>query len=139
IRPRVLLDEWQRLGIVHVDEHDRVCLDVQGFVPARGSDEMAYFFGRNLHDHTAAAVSNMLGAAEPFFERGVNYGRLSAASVEDLAERARHGGTELLRGLNTRAAELQARDAGGADASQRINVGVYLFHDEPADEPEETK
>src|SRR5262245_26867267 len=34
IRPRVVLDEWQRLGIVHVDDQDRVCLDSQGFIPA---------------------------------------------------------------------------------------------------------
>ena len=61
IRPRVVLDEWLRLGIVQIDEQDRVCLSVRAFIPRDGSEEMTYYFGRNLHDHVAAAVHNMLG------------------------------------------------------------------------------
>src|SRR5262249_10605606 len=61
IRPRVVLDEWLRLGIAHIDAEDRVCLNVEAFIPPEGSDEMAYYFGRNIHDHLAAAVHNVLG------------------------------------------------------------------------------
>src|SRR5262249_52862842 len=60
IRPRVVLDEWLRLGIAHLDDQDRVCLNVQAFIPAKGSEEMTYYFGRNLHDHIAAAAHNMM-------------------------------------------------------------------------------
>ena len=42
IRPRVVLDEWLRLGVVHFDEERRVCLNVQAFVPAEGFDEKAF-------------------------------------------------------------------------------------------------
>ena len=129
IRPRVVLDEWQRLGIVHVDAHDHVHLEVQGFVPAEGSEELMYFFGRNLHDHAATAVSNLLGGQPPRLERGVNYNHLSDAAVAELTALAQDRGTELLRELNARALELQQRDLGQPGASNRINVGVYLFTD----------
>lgn len=127
IRPRVVLDEWQRLGVVHVDAEDRVCLDALGFIPAKESEEMTYFFGRNLHDHVAAAVHNMLGEGAPFLERSVNYNNLSPQAVSELSETARARGMELLRELNARALELQQRDSGQEGSTQRLNVGLYVF------------
>lgn len=139
IRPRVVLDEWLRLGLVRIDELGRVCLEQQAFIPAEGSAEMAYFFGRNLHDHLAAAVHNLLGEGEPLLERSVNYTRLTPAAVAELTALARQRGLALLRELNTRALELQRRDAGRAEATQRFNVGVYVFHETspPDDEPDD--
>lgn len=130
IRPRVVLDEWLRLGLVRVDEQDRVCLDVQAFIPAEGSAEMTYFFGRNLHDHLAAAVHNMLGESPPWLERSVNYTSLSPASVAELSELGRRRGLALLQELNARALELQRRDAGQPDAARRFNLGLYVFSEE---------
>jgi hypothetical protein len=126
-RPRVVLDEWLRLGIAHIDERDHVCLNVQAFIPAKGSDEMAYFFGRNVHDHLAAAVHNMLGEPKPFMERSVNYNDLSAAAVAELTELAERRGMEVLQELNARALRLQQQSAEQADASNRFNFGLYLF------------
>jgi len=139
IRPRVVLDEWLRLGLVRIDEHDRVCLDVHAFIPAEGSDEMAYFFGRNLHDHLAAAVHNMLGEPEPLLDRSVNYNNLSRDSVQALNELGRQRAMEVLQELNARALQLQQRDAGAAEASLRFNLGIYLFNEDqgPADEPDD--
>ena len=51
IRARAVLDEWLRLGIVRLDARDRVCLNAEAFVPARGFEEMAFYFGQNCHDH----------------------------------------------------------------------------------------
>ena len=127
IRPRVVLDEWQRLGIVHVDEQDRVCLDSLGFIPAKESEEMSYFFGRNVHDHVAAAVHNILGGGAPFLERSVNYNNLSPEAVAELTKLAQVRGMEILRELNSRALRLQQRDSGKDEASHRLNVGLYLF------------
>ncbi|MDX2169072.1 MAG: DUF6502 family protein [Deltaproteobacteria bacterium] len=135
IRPRVVLDEWLRQGIAHLDEQDRVCLNVDAFIPPDGSDEMAYFFGRNLHDHLAAAVHNVLGEPAPFPERSVNYNRLSPASVAELSELARRRGMEVLQELNARALALQQRDTGQAEARLRFNFGLYLFNEAPPIEP----
>lgn len=138
IRPRVVLDEWLRLGVARVDDEDRVSLNVQAFIPPPGSEEMTYYFGRNLHDHIAAAAHNMLGGAEPFLERSVNYNNLSAEAVAELTELAKRRGMEVLQELNARALRLQQRDSGQQGASHRINVGVYLFaEDEDAGAREE--
>jgi hypothetical protein len=143
IRPRAVLDEWLRLGIVRLDAQDRVHLDVQAFIPAQGSDEMAYFFGRNLHDHLAAAVHNMLGEPVPFLDRSVNYTHLTSASVEELIQLAQQRGIEVLQEVNARALQLQGRDGGEPGASHRFNFGVYVYSepqqpagdDDPDDEP----
>ena len=131
-RPRVVLDEWLRLGLARLDDQDRVCLDVQAFIPAEGSDEMAYFFARNLHDHLAAAVHNMLGEPAPLLERSVNYNNLSPAAVAELDELGRRRAMEVLQELNARALELQRRDAGRREASWRFNLGVYLYREDQA-------
>jgi len=143
IRPRVVLDEWLRLGIAHLDEQDSVWLNVQAFIPPPGSEEMAYYFGRNLHDHVAAAVHNMLGKPEPFLERSVNYNNLSPAAVKELTELAQQRGMQVLQELNARALQLQRLDSGQPGASHRINFGLYLFtEDEAVDaaaEPEDDR
>ncbi len=136
IRPRVVLDEWLRLGIVRVDDQDRVCLNVAAFIPSPGSEEMTYYFGRNLHDHIAAAVHNMMGGAgaAPLLERSVNYNNLSSAAVAELATIARQRAMEVLQELNARALQLQQRDSGQPGASQRFNFGLYEFIEEQAAE-----
>jgi hypothetical protein len=132
IRPRVVLDEWLRLGLVHLDEQDRVCLNVQAFIPPEGSEEMAYFFGRNLHDHMAAAVHNMLGEPGPLFDRSVNYNNLSPEAVAELIELAGRRAMDVLQELNAHALRLQQRDSGRPGASNRFNFGLYLFSEDQA-------
>jgi hypothetical protein len=130
IRPRAFLDEWLRLGIVHVDEDDRVVLDVEGFVPGKASEEMVYFFGRNVHDHLAAGVSNLLSEGAPFLERSVHYTRLTPDAVAELTEAARVRALELLRELNAQALRLQQREAGRPDTTRRWTTGVYVFSED---------
>lgn len=135
IRPRVVLDEWLRLGIVHVDEEDRVCLDTAAFVPAPGTEEIAYYFGRNVHDHVAAAVHNVLGEPHPFLERSVCYDGLSEESVRELERMSRERGMRVLQEVNARALQLQQQDSKREDATRRVNFGVYFYEEEePSDE-----
>lgn len=132
IRPRVILDEWLRLGLVEIDQDDRVCLKSEAFVPQAGSDELAYYFGRNGHDHIAAAVHNVIAEEPAFLERGVAYNHLTAEAVDELQKLARRRATELLHEVNARALELQQREARKADATRRMNFGVYFYsEDEP--------
>ena len=56
IRARVVLDEWLRLGVVRLDEQDRVHLQALAFIPQRGFDEKIAYFRHNLHDHACAAA-----------------------------------------------------------------------------------
>jgi hypothetical protein len=131
IRARAVLDEWLRLGIAHLDRGDRVCLNAEAFVPARGFDEKAFYFGQNCHDHAAAAVSNLLEAAPPFLERSVHYDALAPGSAAELARQAARAGMAALKALNRRAMRLERADARRPGPRHRINFGVY-FYSEPA-------
>jgi len=130
IRPRAILDEWVRLGAVHIDEQGRVCLNEHAFVPEKGFDEKASWLGRSVRDHLAAFGRNLAGREAPLLERTVYYDELSLASIEELSELSRNLGAEALEVVNRRALELQRRDAAGADRSRRMSFGVY-FYEEP--------
>jgi hypothetical protein len=134
IRPRAVLDEWVRLGVAHVDEHDRVCLNVAGFIPEKGFDEKAYYFGQNLHDHIAAGTHNLLGRLPPFLDRSVYQEQLTAASVAELADLARDLGMQNLKTIHRRALELERRDGTAAQANQRMNFGIYFYSERTDDE-----
>lgn len=127
IRPRAVLDEWLRLGVAHLDDQDRVVLNVAAFVPERGFDEKAYFFGHNVHDHVAAAVHNLRGGAPAMPERSVFYDALGPDSIRELQELGEQLGMRALHDVNRRALELQQRDAGSPEARQRMRLGFYFF------------
>jgi hypothetical protein len=128
IRPRVVLDEWLRLGVAHLDTQDRVWLNTEAFVPDRGLDEKSWFMGRNLHDHIAACAHNIAGVGPPLMERSVFYDSLTEKDVAELETMARQVGMQALQLINRKAMELQSRSDGKPDAIRRINFGLYFFH-----------
>lgn len=137
IRGRVVLDEWLRLGVVRLDDQDRVHLEAQAFVPQKGFDEKAAYFGHNLHDHACAAVHNLSGEGLPFFERSVHYDALTPASVDTLREAVSQDGMQTLLAFSRLAAELENTDEPSHGQRQRITVGLY-FYSEAAD-PDSSK
>lgn len=134
IRPRPVLDEWLRLGVVHVDDDDLVHLNVEAFVPEKGFEDKLFHLGANVHDHLSAAVDNVSGKKPAWMERSVHYDALSLTSVVELAALVEKSGMQALKTVNKKAMELEERDssAGAATPPQRINFGVY-FYSEPTD------
>jgi Family of unknown function (DUF6502) len=128
IRSRAILDEWLRLGIVHMDHDDCVCLNVEAFVPKQGFAEKAYYFQHNLQDHIAASVHNMLELGPPFVERSVYYETLTKTSAAELVSLGEALGMQALQTVNRRALILEQKDANRPDANQRINFGIYFYH-----------
>ncbi len=126
IRSRSVLDEWLQLGVVHLDAESRVCLNVDAFVPEKGFDEKAFYFGRNLRDHMAAAAANLKGEDAPLLERAVYYGGLTDDSIRELQTLSNELGMKALRAVNERALELKRRDADRPHASGRMTLGVYF-------------
>ncbi|MFG0500464.1 DUF6502 family protein [Pseudomonas sp. YQ_13] len=138
IRGRVVLDEWLRLGVVRLDEQDCVHLEAQAFVPQKGFDEKAAYFGHNLHDHACAAVHNLSGEGQPFFERSVHYDALSPASVEHLRDVVAKDGMQTLLAFSRLAAELESVDEPGIEQRQRITVGLYFYTEATDSDPSKT-
>jgi Family of unknown function (DUF6502) len=135
IRSRVVLDEWTRLGVVHLDDERRVCLNTQAFVPAKGFDEKAFYFGHNLHDHAAAAAHNLLGQEPPFMERSVHYNGLSAQTIAQLAAQSKELGMKALLAVNKIAMERERIDAAGDATGQRMTFGIYFYAEPHQPEP----
>jgi hypothetical protein len=124
VRPRAVLDEWLDRGIVAQRDNDMIVLLASAFVPQPGDDQLLYYFGRNIHDHVAAAAANILGAAPPHLERAVHYDGLSQATVALLEGRSRALALESLQILNQEAMAACEKDGGGR---WRWNFGVYVY------------
>lgn len=129
IRARVVLDEWLRLGVAELDDQDRVVLRASGFVPARGFEEKAYYFGENLHDHIAAAAHNVGGGSPPFLERSAHYEGLTRSSVALLAALAEKTGMEAVRAVYAKAKECEAKDRKLEEPRHRMRFGIYFYSD----------
>jgi hypothetical protein len=132
VRPRAVLDEWLDRKLVTIDKQDRIVLAEPGFMPRSGSDQQLYYFGRNLHDHVAAAVANVLGETPRFLERAVHYDGLSAALARRLEKRSRKLAMDALQAANREAHLAVLKDKGGP---WRWNFGTYIFAEEEPDEP----
>lgn len=137
IRPRVILDEWIRLGVADLDEQQRVVLNTGAFTPDQGFEEKAFFFGKNIHDHISAGTHNLLGCKPAHFDRSVYYDQLSEESLRTLQGLAEELGMKALIDMNKRALALQqadieqARAAVAADqdsARYRMNFGIFHYN-----------
>ena len=128
IRPRVILDEWLRLGIARLDEQNRVILNTGAFTPDKGLDEKLFFFGKNVQDHINAGAHNLLDRKPAFFDRSVYYDQLSAESVEELRMFADEVGMSALKQMNREALRLQQKDANGSEKNYRMNFGIFNYN-----------
>lgn len=126
VRPRAVLDEWLDRKLVVLDEDGRIALLASALTPAAG-DEQLYYFGRNLHDHIAAAVANVTAEAPPFLERAVHYDGLSAASAAALVAFSREQANQLLLTANREAVAICDADGGG---DKRWILGVYVYSED---------
>lgn len=129
IHPRAVLDEWIRLGFATVDTENMVHITADAFIPQEGFEEKAFFFGHNLHDHAAAAVSNMLGQQSSYLERCVHYDELTMASVQEISEFAKKQGMKSLTEV-FKVADSHAEDSKSSQPKMRMTYGIY-FYNEP--------
>ncbi|BEV72933.1 DUF6502 family protein [Paludibacterium sp. THUN1379] len=142
VRARVFLDEWQRVGLVQIDQDDRVHLNVEALLQSPTLEEKMDFFGRNIHDHLAAVVSNLEGQQAPYMDRCVFYHGLSPEQVQQLKQRAEQMSMDALLEINRMAQEMVMQNhsqPAGADSTppQRMHFGAYFYHaeDKPAANP----
>ena len=129
IRPKVVLDEWLRLGIVSLQD-GYVVLNQSAFVPQHGFDEKAWFFGKNLHDHMAAGAHNLLGGEPPQFDRAVFYNNLRQQDIKLLETLVNEKASDLLVEVNKQAKHMQADSRGQAGAHFRFNLGACFWVEE---------
>ena len=127
VRPRSVLDDWLRLGLVDLNSNDEVVLRQQAFIPQQGEEEKIHFFGRNLHDHIAAGSHNLSTDQPPFLDRAVFYDGLSPESLAQLQQLSETQGMELLRSINQQALTLAKTDDNRSGAKGRMTLGLYYY------------
>ncbi|MGI9491899.1 MAG: DUF6502 family protein [Geminicoccaceae bacterium] len=133
IHPRTILDDLINQELVDWDQKsDLVRLRSRAFVPAAGGEDAMRFFEMNLHDHLAAAVSNLLKDEQQgrFLERAVYYNELTLESVEKIEGDARKLGEQVLKDLNSTAFQLQKDDGGSSNATERFRFGVFFYRED---------
>jgi hypothetical protein len=137
VRTRAVLDYLVDQNMVILEAGDQVRLNTAAFIPRQGGEEQLFYFSRNLHDHIAAAVANVLATtAPPFLDRSVHYDRLAAETAAELERVAREAAMRILIDVNRIALSLveapeQARVTAPAPL-RRVNLGIYLYAEDEA-------
>jgi len=127
VRPRSVLDELLRLGVVEVDADDQVHLAARGFIPGKDLDAKAFYFGEAIHDHLAAAVHNLAGGSPTWLERSVYYDELSPEAVGKLTARSEELSMQVLQEINRDGMALEASDPPIPEKRMRMRLGVYFY------------
>ena len=128
VRPRAVLDELLRLGVV-TETDDGVVLERSGFAPRQGFEEKSWLFAQNLQDHANAAVANLQDQSN-FLDQAVFVHEITAESADRLRQVSLQAWKQAFA---TVMGEAQARfDADAALArpeqrQHRARFGVYFF------------
>lgn len=130
VRPRTVLDELMRAGLVLEASDDVLVLQAQAVIGPSTPTDKETFFGSNVGDHLAAASENLLSDAPPFFERAVFYNQMTPEAVDDLESAARTQAQTLLEDLNKQSATLHRRDKDAAGPRQRYRLGIYFYRED---------
>jgi Family of unknown function (DUF6502) len=134
VRPRAVLDELLRLGVVQ-DDGAVVSLSRGGFAPQQGFAEMSALLAANLHDHAAAAVANLHGEGN-FLEQAVFVDQLTAESALHLHSVSAQVWRQALKTVMSEAQSRfdadNATPRGTEQPRHRARVGIY-FYSEPED------
>jgi Family of unknown function (DUF6502) len=134
IRPRAVLDELLRLGLVQ-ESADGVELLAAGFAPRLNLAEMSQLFQANMHDHLAAASQN-LGGQSNFLEQSIFVDHITAQSAEHLHRVAAKAWRQAFK---TVMQEAQLRYQADqlllpAERQHRARFGAY-FYSQPDEHP----
>ena len=127
VRPRAVLDELLRLGVVQ-ETAAGITLEGSGFAPRAGFEEVSWLTAANLHDHAAAAVANLQGEAN-FLEQAVFVDQISAESALLLQRTAKAAWKQAFHQVMQQAQERFDGDAPlpAAERGHRARFGVYFY------------
>lgn len=131
VHPRSLLEELLRLELVELDKKtDQVRLLRAMFVPLGNRQHMLDFLGHNVADHLAAATDNVLSKREPHFEQALFCDELSASSLSKVRELIdAHWRSFMAFMVPQLTALIEADAAQPAQATQRLRIGLYTYHE----------
>ncbi len=127
---RAVLDELERLGVVHRRDDGCVALESSAFVPREGLRESFHFLASSVSDHLSTAVHNLAPqrSAAPMLDQSAFSQDLSAEQADQLQQQARRLWAEVLQEFLQTATVAEQRSQNCEGQRHRIRFGVY-FHD----------
>jgi Family of unknown function (DUF6502) len=128
VRPRAVLDELVRLGLVS-EQANQIELLVNGFIPRTGFTELAEQFRNNLADHASAASAN-LHENRGFLEQAIFVDQLSEASAHRVHQVSAQAWRQAFRTVMREAQSRFDHDAAHTPAEERTHrarFGVYFY------------
>lgn len=129
IRPRTVLDELMRQGLVAEGADGLLRLTEAALAGPGAEDDRMVFFAANVGDHLAAATENVLSGEPRFLERAVFFNRMTPDAVDAVEARARAASQAVLEELNALSTERQRAEGHAPGASERYRYGVYLMRE----------
>lgn len=129
VRPRAILDELLRSGVVGIDDDGKVKLLAHGYIPTEAEEEKLYYFEKAAYAHLLAGVSNLEEVKPRYFDRVVQYRRIPADAVPKLRALLDDEGMSLLKKINAQTKRSKREES---NDDQSFVVGLYFYH-EPAD------
>ncbi len=127
---RAVLDELERLGVVHRRDDGCVALESSAFVPREGLRESFHFLASSVSDHLSTAVHNLAPqrSAAPMLDQSAFSQDLSAEQADQLQQQARRLWAEVLQQFLQTATVAEQRSQNCEGQRHRVRFGVY-FHD----------
>ena len=133
IRPRTILDELMRQGLVTETDDGLLKVAEGALIGPASDDDQIVFFAANIGDHLAAATENLLSDEPRFLERAVFYNRLTPTSVDRIERNARALAQSALEELNAESSTLQQADRSESDNTERYRFGVFFYRERADD------
>lgn len=128
VHPRAVLDELLRLGLVELDDRDRVRLVAAAYVPAGDRADMLRILADNVGDHLDAATANLRAGGERHLEQAVFSDGLSAESAEAFNRATRRAWERIQADLMPVLQRLYDGDRErGSPGGHRVRLGVYGY------------
>lgn len=130
VRPKAILDELLRVGVVQMDADDKVRLLRTAYVSGLPEDKLA-FLADNVGDHLHSALHNIEPPTHPpFLERAVYYDALPAQELTQLRPVLFRLGDQLLRHANRHLKPLAQTSTAQAGSRRRMRLGVYYYEED---------
>jgi len=127
IRPRALLDEWLRSGVVTRDAKGLMRLRQQVLKRQRDADHSFGALTSSIHDHLAAVVEVLAPDDSHRLDGYLTQGNLSDDSVVELGTLATAQAQRALQAVEQRGKRLSERDAHREATGRRVSFGVYFY------------
>jgi Family of unknown function (DUF6502) len=133
VKPRSVLNELQRLGLVRVEFKDRqewIMVQTSGFVPETVTNEALDLLSGAVSDHLWTGVNNISKIADPELDRSVFASGLSHASVMELGKFAQKEWQRIFPRIVNKATQLYEIDAQKKENGYRMRIGMYFYKGE---------